>query len=104
VLPKIAELMSDGGEAVVLIKPQFEAGKKDIGKKGVVKDRKVHERVLSDTDSAMRLAGLVPVGYTYSPVKGGSGNIEYLAHLRRDASVSADTDLRKLVGDAFAEL
>ncbi|MBQ6212972.1 MAG: TlyA family RNA methyltransferase [Ruminococcus sp.] len=104
VLPKIAELMSEDGEAVVLIKPQFEAGKKDIGKKGVVKDRKVHERVLSDTDSAMRLAGLVPVGYTYSPVKGGSGNIEYLAHLRREASVSADTDLRKLVGDAFAEL
>lgn len=104
VLPKLAELLSNNGEAVVLIKPQFEAGKKDIGKKGVVKDRKVHERILSEIDAAIKLTGLVPAGYTYSPVKGGSGNIEYLAHLRsRDESLP-DTDFRKLVSEAFAEL
>lgn len=104
ILPKISELLKDGAYAVVLIKPQFEAGKSDIGKRGVVKDRKVHERVLEEINSFAALTGLVPVKYTYSPVKGGSGNIEYLAKLKRSAEEPKQHDLKELVREAFSRL
>ncbi len=104
VLPKIKELLKDGAEAAVLIKPQFEAGKSDIGKRGIVKDRKVHRRVLEEIDSFSRLIGLMPVSYTYSPVRGGSGNIEYLAELRSSAEETPLWDFKELVEEAFARL
>lgn len=104
VLPKIKELLKEGAEAAVLIKPQFEAGKSDIGKRGIVKDRKVHQRVLTETDRFARLIGLAPVKYTYSPVRGGSGNIEYLAELRKVAEEPPLWDFKELVEEAFASL
>ena len=102
ILPKLCELLNDSGCAAVLIKPQFEAGKSDIGKRGIVKDRKAHERVLAETDGFARLCGLVPVDYTFSPVKGGSGNIEYLAEFKKTAESPPPHDFRKLVGEAFS--
>lgn len=104
ILPAIHGLLKDGAEAVVLIKPQFEAGKKFIGKHGVVRDRKVHERVLSEIDTAIYNAGLMAVEYTFSPVKGGSGNIEYLAHLRRTSGTPVIRDFGKLVEISFSKL
>lgn len=104
ILPKIAGLLKDGGTAAVLIKPQFEAGKSCIGKKGIVKDRKVHIRVLEEINNAIRLAGLIPVNFTYSPVKGGSGNIEYLAELRKIDAISLKADFKALVDEAFSRL
>ncbi|MCM1133109.1 MAG: TlyA family RNA methyltransferase [Ruminococcus flavefaciens] len=101
ILPKIYELLGDGNVAVVLIKPQFEAGKKDVGKKGVVKDRKVHLRILSEMDSFFRLTGFAPADYTFSPIKGGNGNIEYLAELKKSAENPSLFDFRKLVEEAF---
>ena len=104
ILPKIYELLKEGAAAAVLIKPQFEAGKSDIGKRGIVKDRKVHERVLADIDSFARLTGFAPERYTFSPVKGGSGNIEYLVKLKKSAEEISPHDFRKLVGEAFSAL
>lgn len=104
ILPKIYELLKDGAEAAVLIKPQFEAGKSDIGKRGIVKDRKVHQRVLAEIDSFARSIGFAPVMYTYSPVKGGSGNIEYLAELRKCSDEPPLCDFKELADSAFASL
>ena len=104
ILPKIYELLKEGASAAVLIKPQFEAGKSDIGKRGIVKDRKVHERVLADIDSFARLTGYAQERYTFSPVKGGSGNIEYLVKLKKSAEEIPPHDFRKLVGEAFSAL
>lgn len=104
ILPKMYELLADEGCAAVLIKPQFEAGRSDIGKRGIVKDRRVHERILGEIDSFARLIGFAPVNYTFSPVKGGSGNIEYLAELKKTAEVPPLCDLKATVNDAFAAL
>lgn len=101
IIPHIYSLMNENADAAVLIKPQFEAGRKDIGKRGVVKDRKVHVRILSEMDSFFRLSGFVPLDYTFSPVKGGSGNIEYLAHLEKSGVQPCSPDFRKLVQEAF---
>lgn len=103
IIGKIAEFLRENGVATVLIKPQFEAGKSDIGKKGIVKDRKVHQRILGEIDQFIRLAGLAPVCYTYSPIKGGSGNIEYLAKLVKCSDNPVETDFRRLVEETFAQ-
>lgn len=84
VLPAISALLSSEGEAVVLIKPQFEAGRADVGRGGLVKDPKVHLRVLRETVETFKLNGFTVAGLTVSPIHGGDGNIEFLAWLRRD--------------------
>lgn len=104
IMPKISELLKPDGTAAVLIKPQFEAGKRDIGKGGVVKDRKAHIRVLTELDGFFRLCGLISTGYIYSPVRGGSGNIEYLAELKKSVPETEMHDFRRLVDDAFRNL
>ena len=106
ILPKIRELLSENGEAAVLIKPQFEAGKANIGKNGIVKDRKVHAAVLEDMVSFCRSIGFEAAGLTHSPVTGGSvtdGNIEYLAYLKAGAS-PMEFDFGEIVVNAFGEL
>lgn len=104
ILPEISRLLKAGADAVVLIKPQFEAGRKFIGKHGIVRDRKAHVRVLSEIDSAIYGNALTALGYTFSPVKGGSGNIEYLAHLRKDSGTPVIHDFRNLVENSFTSL
>ncbi len=106
ILPKINELLPENGKTAVLIKPQFEAGKANIGKSGIVRDRKVHASVLSDIVSFCFSIGLEVLGLTHSPVTGGSGadgNIEYLACLRRGSS-QRDFDFGEIVRNAFGEL
>ena len=104
ILPKIHELLKEGSDAVVLIKPQFEAGRKDIGKHGIVNSKKVHERVLSEIDASVAGVGLFAVDYTFSPVKGGSGNIEYLAHLRKTSETPLIRNFKELVENSFGKL
>lgn len=101
IISKIYELLKEGGTAAVLIKPQFEAGKKDIGKKGIVKDKKVHMRILGELDSFFRMAGLAPLRYTFSPIRGGSGNIEYLAELKKASETPPVCDFKELVEETF---
>ena len=84
VLPSIAALLSPAGEAVVLIKPQFEAGRSAVGRGGLVKDAKVHLRVLQEMTETFHANGFVICGMAVSPITGGDGNIEFLAWLRRE--------------------
>ena len=104
ILPKVYELLNENACAAVLIKPQFEAGRSGISKNGIVKDRKVHLRVLREIDDFARETGFVCEKYTYSPVKGGSGNIEYLVQLCRSGAPAAVHDLKALVESAFEKL
>ena len=104
ILPKIHELLNDNAAAAVLIKPQFEAGKRDVGKGGIVKDKKVHMRVLSDIDSFAAGTGLLPEKFTFFSVKGGSGNIEYLVLLRKARGEYFIRDFKELVESSFDKL
>lgn len=101
VLPAISTLLSPDGEAVVLIKPQFEAGRSDVGRGGLVKDPKVHLRVLRETVETFKLNNFTVAGLTVSPINGGDGNIEFLAWLRRGGSDNLP-DLEALVRQAHA--
>ena len=83
ILPPVRELLAPGGQAVCLIKPQFEAGREKVGKKGVVRDRAVHEEVIEKIRCFALENGYSILGLTYSPVKGPEGNIEYLIYLER---------------------
>ncbi|HRR76085.1 MAG TPA: TlyA family RNA methyltransferase [Ruminococcus sp.] len=104
ILPKIYELLAENGEAALLIKPQFEAGHSDIGKRGIVKDRKVHLRVLEEINDFSRKIGFLTNRFTFSPIKGGSGNIEYLVHLIKKTGTNSEHDLRGLVESSFKQL
>ncbi|HEY3313861.1 MAG TPA: TlyA family RNA methyltransferase [Bacillota bacterium] len=83
ILPALAGLVGDDGRAVCLVKPQFEAGRGEVGKKGVVRDPEVHRNVLERVTRAALEAGFFLTNLTYSPVTGPEGNIEYLAMLTR---------------------
>ena len=84
VAPAVVSLLAPDADVVVLVKPQFEAGKDEVGKGGLVKDPAVHERVLSEVRSCFELLGLSYCGATPSPIRGGtSGNVEFLQHFRR---------------------
>ena len=78
-------LLADVGEMVCLIKPQFEAGRDKVGKKGVVRERSVHEEVVRKILDYADSIGFEIVNLEYSPIKGPEGNIEYLMHIRKDA-------------------
>ena len=99
VLPSLAGLLSRKGAAVVLIKPQFEAGRAAVGRGGLVKDPKAHLQVLRDVTEQFKLNGFTVAGMTASPIRGGDGNIEYLAWLRRDGEDRLP-DLEALVRQA----
>ncbi len=100
VLTPVKELMTDDGEIVCLIKPQFEAGREKVGKKGVVRDKKVHEEVIRMVMDYAISIELVPLALDFSPIKGPEGNIEYLLHLTKDTSREASVIDVNLVVDA----
>ena len=81
ILPAVRPLMAEGGEGVCLVKPQFEAGKDKVGKKGVVRDPQVHLEVLEQFLIHAANAGFGVKDITFSPIKGPEGNIEYLGYL-----------------------
>ena len=88
VFPVAAELLKDGGSLVCLVKPQFEAGREQVGKKGIVRDKKVHVQVIENVIKYSIENHLTPVGLTFSPVKGAKGNIEYLLGLRNEPQLA----------------
>jgi 23S rRNA (cytidine1920-2'-O)/16S rRNA (cytidine1409-2'-O)-methyltransferase len=108
VLPVAATLLKPAGEMVALIKPQFEAGRDKVGKKGVVKDAAIHREVIEKVVAEAASVGLFAWGLTFSPVKGPEGNIEYLLHLKKSQSsesVIIDTLLiHQLVATAHDKL
>ena len=103
VFPALAGLLREGGRMVCLIKPQFEAGREHIGKNGIVKDRKVHRMVIDAVLTEVAAQGFRPEGITFSPICGGSGNIEYLfSAVRAEAGTgSGITDSERIVNEAF---
>ena len=88
-IPRFPMLLKERGEAVCLIKPQFEVGRQSIGKGGIVKDRKAHRYAVERVLSAAKEVGMMPIGLIPSPITGGDGNREFLVHLARGASEEA---------------
>ena len=97
VLPAVSALLREGGEVLCLIKPQFEAGKDKVGKKGVVRDAKVHEEVLEDFLRRAPEAGFSVLGLDFSPIRGPEGNIEYLGYLKKGCFTAPLPDIPALV-------
>ena len=83
VLPAVKALLKDGADLVCLIKPQFEAGRDEVGKKGVVRDEAVHREVVQGIVDFAPTIGLSVLGLDYSPIKGPEGNIEYLVYIKK---------------------
>lgn len=100
ILPKIVEISHDNTDIVILIKPQFEAGKQNIGKKGIVKDKKIHLEVLNNLTDYFNENNLKLIHIDYSPIKGTSGNIEYIAHLKTEG-FSNEFNFKNLIKEAF---
>lgn len=101
-VPVVYEILSDEGEAVMLIKPQFEAGKKSLSKKGIVNDKKVHIKILANIVTLIENSGFSIINLTHSPIKGGSGNIEYLIYVKKSKeNLSFSNDIKTIVEDAF---
>ncbi len=102
VLPHIKRILADYGEAVVLIKPQFEAGKEHLKKGGIVKDKKIHVVVINSIIDSCIENGFNVNSLYYSPIKGGDGNIEYLLYLTSSNNPqNFVTDIKKNVENAF---
>ena len=105
VLGPVRDVLEDGGTVAALIKPQFEAGREKVGKKGVVRDPRVHEEVIDSVLSYAEGAGYSLLGLTYSPITGPEGNIEYLAWLKKGAGGAHTPQLvRETVVQAHAAL
>ena len=104
VLPTIKTLLKPTGQVLCLIKPQFEAGKENVGKKGVVRDPKIHKMVLDNFVALVDSLGFKILGLTFSPVKGPEGNIEFLGHLTLDEVEGIRPDTASVVEQAHATL
>lgn len=104
ILGAVKSVLAPDGEIVCLIKPQFEAGREKVGKKGVVRDPAVHREVIDKITGFSRQEGFSLLGLTYSPVKGPEGNIEYLLYLGNNSGEDAAFDIRSIVSEAHAEL
>ncbi|QAT49720.1 TlyA family RNA methyltransferase [Caproiciproducens sp. NJN-50] len=105
VLPVARRFLSGNGQAVCLIKPQFEAGRENVGKKGVVRDKRIHTQVINNIIGFVLENGFSVLGLTYSPVKGPEGNIEYLLYLQKsDCPVSVAPDIDALVKESHLRL
>ena len=90
VLGPVREMMRDGASMVCLIKPQFEAGREKVGKKGVVRDKAVHREVIESVEKYAKSLGFVIYGLDFSPIRGPEGNIEYLLYLKKEQAEPDD--------------
>ena len=106
ILPNLNKLLSDNGQAVCLIKPQFEAGKDKVGKKGVVREKSVHLEVVNHVIAIAIENGFSVCGLQFSPIKGPEGNIEYLIYLCKNENpiIAAFVNPEKLVNESHEEL
>ncbi len=104
VLPAVKELLKPGADLVCLIKPQFEAGREEVGKKGVVRDSAVHEEVIRNIVTFAPAIGLSVMGLDFSPVKGPEGNIEYICHMKNGAFEAPEPDIAAIVAASHEAL
>lgn len=104
IFPALYALLREGGEVACLIKPQFEAGREKVGKKGVVRDPAVHLEVLENFLRHAKENNFTVLGITYSPIRGPEGNIEYLGYLKKGGEADCVPDLRALVDASHSAL
>lgn len=105
VLPAVKELLTDDGEIVCLIKPQFEAGREKVGRKGVVRELSTHIEVVEMIVGYAKSIGFRTRHLSYSPIKGPEGNIEYLLHITKDSAADDEEfDIEKIVRSSHDEL
>ena len=104
ILPPLCGLLKDGGHVSCLVKPQFEAGREKVGKKGVVRDPAVHLEVLENFLIHAKESGFTVLGLTFSPIRGPEGNIEYLGYLEKGEWVEKEFDLKSLVAASHETL
>ncbi|GGC91262.1 TlyA family rRNA (cytidine-2'-O)-methyltransferase [Thalassobacillus devorans] len=104
ILPVLKNLLKDESDIVALIKPQFEAGREQVGKKGIVRDAKVHEEVIKRILDFAEEQGYIFTNLSFSPITGGDGNIEFLAHFRwksnKEGYRSSDVEISNIVKEA----
>lgn len=93
ILPVAKKLISENGEIIALIKPQFEVEKSKVGKKGIVRDKYIHFEVIKNVRDYCIQIGLGPYGLTYSPITGATGNIEFLIYLKNDSANSIGDEM-----------
>ncbi len=103
ILPVLKTLLVPGSDTVALVKPQFEAGREQVGKKGIVRDPKVHETVLDKIIEFSLGLGFDVKDVSYSPITGGDGNIEFLLHLHWSGNKEAGENLSKVQTDAVVK-
>ena len=104
IFPALYGLLRQGGEIACLIKPQFEAGREKVGKKGVVRDPAVHLEVLEHFLTHAKESHFTVLGITYSPIRGPEGNIEYLGYLKKCDEPDGSFDLPTLVAESHSQL
>ena len=104
ILPALCGLLKEGGHVSCLVKPQFEAGREKVGKKGVVRDPAVHLEVLENFLIHAKESGFTVLGMTVSPIRGPEGNIEYLGFLEKSEWVEKEFDLKSLVAASHETL
>ena len=105
IFPVCAKVLADNGQIVCLVKPQFEAGREQVGKKGIVRDKNVHKEVIENVIKYAEDNGFYPVGLTFSPVTGAKGNIEYLLALSKSQDMCYDVScIQEVVENSHAEL
>lgn len=97
VLPAVCALLKDNAQLVCLIKPQFEAGREEIGKKGVVRDKAVHLSVIESVLSFAPTVGMTVMGLDFSPIKGPEGNREYLCYMKKGVQEAGPIDVAAVV-------
>jgi 23S rRNA (cytidine1920-2'-O)/16S rRNA (cytidine1409-2'-O)-methyltransferase len=105
ILPVLKEILLSEGRVIALVKPQFEAGRDEVGKKGIIRDRKIHQSVLEKIIQFSHETGFSVLGCTHSPIRGGEGNIEFLLHLGKpplheEATIQWTGDPKRVVNEA----
>ncbi len=103
VLPVAIRLLKENGTLICLVKPQFEAGRQQVGKNGIIKDKKIHMEVLEKITSFSKELGFSVGGLTFSPVKGAKGNIEYLLFLLKNKEIKDSFNIKETVECAHGE-
>ncbi|WP_139489313.1 TlyA family RNA methyltransferase [Brevibacillus dissolubilis] len=110
ILPVLYRFLKDGGDVLALVKPQFEAGKENVGKNGIVRDPEIHKQVLTQIASFSSTLGFTVAGISFSPITGGEGNIEFLMHLKKEAPALTSDEpewlpwVNEIVGQAHQSL
>ncbi|UFJ42904.1 TlyA family RNA methyltransferase [Brevibacillus humidisoli] len=103
ILPVLHRFLKEDGDVIALVKPQFEAGKENVGKNGIVRDPAVHRQVLTDVTAFAREIGFAVQGISYSPITGGEGNIEFLLHLRKQTANQGTDHLHDWISQVVKE-